>query len=306
MDVHDIRYLHDDSLPEDDDLGGEFVLPKFITKKNLLSAGVIGILIISIVVVTLNISNRTTTQSSAHIGTVPSISPEPTGTQIVVKGEITCLSSKELSKDECNMAIKTTDGKTYSLQNVLYDDVSSGTLAPGASVSLRGTLSSSGSLTDKNNLYITKVDSNASLVSQPTQVPSSPSPIPSPTLTPTMIPTPTPIPHYIDSTPQPGVSYLTIEYIKNHGSELNGSHVNVGAYLVGGYIGEDACINLGICNQSQFFLSDTNNPNRDIADDMLMTGSAAEKEEDYTTGQNYYHEVIVVFTDSGTYLEKVY
>jgi hypothetical protein len=88
--------------------------------------------------------------------------------------------------------------------------------------------------------------------------------------------------------------------------ELNNTQVNVGAYLVGGYIGTDACTTFGICNQSQFYLSDTNNPNRDIALDMLMTGNATEKEEDYTTGQSYYHGVTVVLTESDIHLEKVY
>ncbi|MDP3941018.1 MAG: hypothetical protein Q8Q49_01775 [bacterium] len=315
MDVHDIRYLHDDSVSEDDELGDDFSVPKIFTKKNIIGLFVIGTLITSIGLVTANISKETTTTSSAKTNGINVPTPVPTVMQVKVEGTVKCLASTPPVKNECIVALESPDGKTYLLQNVQYLDVVNGTLVSGNKVVAQGIITQG---TDGETLYVTSVGSTNPQTPTPgtssssTKTNSVPTPTATITLTPTLTTTPTvtltptPIPHFVDSTPQPGVSYVTIQYIRDHAAELNGTQVNVGAYLVGGYIGEDGCLTVGICTYSDFFLADSNDPNRDYALDMQMIGSASEKEEDYTTGQSYYHKVTVVVVNSDVSLEKVY
>jgi hypothetical protein len=122
----------------------------------------------------------------------------------------------------------------------------------------------------------------------------------------TIEPTPTEIPHHKDSTPQAGINYVTIAYIRENAANLVNTNVHVGAYLVGGLMGVDACKSAGVCTHSIFNLADTNDLEKDPSSYMQMWGKTDEKEEDYTIGQNYYHEVTVRIDNGIVRLDKVY
>ncbi|MBI2442797.1 MAG: hypothetical protein HYV40_02725 [Candidatus Levybacteria bacterium] len=317
MDVHDIRYLHNESVSEEG-IDADLNSPNLFTKRNIIGGAAIGFLAIAIGLVSFAITKQTSTTSSAqNIQADVTISPEPTKVEVGIKGTIICLPTKTQSSiDECTLALKGVDGKIYILQNVQYADVARGTLVPGNEVNIRGVTTG---IDVEASLYIISVSSNApgstsptalsiedSTLSPPTPSPSSPQHAPTVTPTHTPTPTPTPIPHFLDSTPQPGVSYVSVQYIRDHAQELAGTQVDVGAYLVGGYIGSDGCSIFGICGYSIFYLADTNDPNRDLNEDIVMTGDVSEKEEDYTTGQNYYHKVTVIVAGVTVSLAKVY
>lgn len=302
MDVHDIRYLHDDSLPEDDDLGGDFTFPSFLTKRNIVSLGIIGVLVVSIGVVTFNISNRTTTQSSAQSGTDPDILPEPTVMLVEVKGKVICLESESVLENECNIAIKTAQGETYSLENVSYEDVTSGAIVPGKEVTVTGAivqnLSSGGSSNDSTTsssgggssspvtgtIYI---DNPGGGSQQPTAPPSS---TPTPTIT--MTPTPTPLPFSI---PTPSVDYLTVKYIVDNKDLLAEKNVPLGAYIVSTQQPDPDCPQDEDCSRVQFIVNDSVGGGREISyDTLLIANTTSEGEILFTPGQNIYATVTVI------------
>lgn len=298
MELHDIRYLHDDSLPEDDELGGEFVLPKFLTKKNLLSIGVISVLVLSIGVVTFNISNRTTTQSSAQIEDDVDSLPEPTVPLVTVEGTVTCLPSETLQDSECDIAIQTLDGETYSLENVRYEDVASGVIIPGKSVTVTGSIvpvspgssSSSGSGGSAAVTGVLYLDNPGGGSSQPA---SSPTSTPTPTIT--LTPSPTPLPF---SVPTPSVNYLSVKYIVDNKDLLVGKNVPLGAYIVSTQEPDPQCPQGEDCSRVQFIVNDATGSGRNLFyDTLLIANTTSEGEILFTPGQNLYATVTVVVTE---------
>lgn len=304
MDVHDIRYLHDESLPENEELGGDFVLPQFITKKNLISIGIIGALVVSISIVTLNISNRTTTRSSAKIGVESDSSPEPTVVQVAVKGKITCLPSETLQENECDIAIQTPKGETYSLKNVRYEDVISGAIVPGKEVTVTGAIvsspfsgNSSGNSSNggggsssfvTGTLYIANPGGGSS---QQQSLPPTSTPLPTLTLT----PSPTPLPF---SVPVSSVNYLTVKYIVDNKDLLAGQNVPLGAYIVSTQQPDPDCAQGEDCSLVQFIVNDATGTGRDISYDTLLIANTTNEDEIlFTPGQKIYATVTVVVVE---------
>lgn len=300
MDVHDIRYLHDDSLPEDDELGDYFSLPQFLTKKNLISAGIIGVLVLSIGIVTLNISSRTTTQSSAKTDSELDVSPEPTVEKVVVKGKVTCLKSRTLQENECDIAIKTPEGDTYSLENVRYEDVVSGAIVPGKDVTVTGSIvpfassgssfagGSVGSNLVSGTLYLDNPGGGS--LQQSSTPPSS---TPSPTIF--LTPTPTPLPF---SVPTPSVNYLSVKYIVDNKDLLVGQNVPLGAYIVSTQQPDPDCAQGEDCSLVQFIVNDATGTGRDISYDTLLIANTTNEDEIlFTPGQKIYATVTVVVVE---------
>lgn len=301
--MHDIRYLHDDSLPEDDELGGEFILPSFLTKKNILSMGVILVLIASIGFVTFNITSRTTTQSSASgEEAVGDTIPVPTLSEVTVKGKVICLPDETLEENECRIAIKAPDGDVYALENVRYEDVASGALVPGKEASVTGVIvtgvggGSSGSGSGNSGtspsvagtVYITNPDSGSS---QPTSTPAS---TPSPTIT--LTPTPTPLPFSI---PTPAVNYLTVKYVVDNKETLSGKNVPLGAYIVSAQQPDPDCPQGEDCSRVQFIVNDATGSGRNLFyDTLLIANTTSEGEILFTPGQNIYATVTVIVNEN--------
>jgi len=303
MEMHDIRYLHDDSLPEDDELGKEFILPSFLTKKNVASMGVILVLVVSIGMVIVNIADRTTTQSSASGEEAHDIAPEPTLAEVTLKGKISCLEDKTLEESECKIAITTADGEVYALENVQYEDVASGDLVPGKETSVTGVIvsgstssspgsdSGSGSSTSSSSVtgtvYITNPDKG------PGQPSSTPAILPSPTIT--LTPTPTPLPFSI---PTPTVDYLTVKYIVDNKETLSSKNVPLGAYIVSAQQPDPDCPQEEDCSRVQFIVNDATGGNRNLFyDTLLIANTTSEGEILFTTGQNIYATVTVIVVE---------
>lgn len=206
MDVHDIRYLHDESVAEDKELGDSLQVASLFKGKNIIGFSIIVLLTLSIGIVTASFSKQTTTRtrSSAESSRDTAPTQEPTLAQVQIKGTVTCLGgAKGTSKNECDIGVKTNDGKTYSLQNVQYNDVSSGKIVPGKEVTLTGTTAVSGQSTGPSagsspapaagsssstgTFYIAGSGGDLGTVAG---APSS-TPIPTPTITLTPSPSPT-------------------------------------------------------------------------------------------------------------------
>ena len=203
MDVHDIRYLHDESVAEDDELGDSLQITSLFKGRNVIGLSIIGFLIVSIGIVTASLSERTTslTQSSAKFTKDTAPTQEPTLAQVQIKGMVTCLGgTKSVAKNECDIALETNGGKTYSLQNVQYNDISSGKIVPGKEVTLTGTIPLSGQSSAATSNTSSGGTSGSSPLPETFYVaeglgsePAAPSstPIPTPTITLTPLPTPT-------------------------------------------------------------------------------------------------------------------
>jgi hypothetical protein len=203
MDVHDIRYLHDEGIKAEDEVGDDIPGVSLLTKKNLAGFAVIFVLLLSIGLVLSNLSKPVTTKSSAQI---PDETPVPTAPVVSVKGKVTCLSVTPTSSDSCDLGVTSEDGKIYSLENVQFNDVSSGALSPGNVVTVHGSLaapgagggastgsgSGSSSSKDGGTIYLSDPASGGGISGQPTPTASVPQPTSTPTLTPTVTITPTP------------------------------------------------------------------------------------------------------------------
>ena len=306
MELHDIRYLHDESLPEDDELGADFVFPSFVTKKNILSLGVILVLITSIGVVTFNIANRTTTSSTAAgKDDASQEDAQPTPIQVEVKGKVTCLDSEAVPNGECDIAIQTDKGEVYTLENVQYTDVVSGAIVPGKVVTVVGTIvqssaagsassgtggSSSGSSGSSSSVDGTIYIATPGGSSQPT---STPQPTPTPTIT--LTPTPTPLPFSI---PTPAVNYLSVKYIVDNKETLVGKDVPLGAYIVSTQQPDPDCPQGEDCSRVQFIVNDAVGSSRDSSyDTLLLANTTSEGEILFTPGQNIYASVTVVVNE---------
>ncbi|MEN9407539.1 MAG: hypothetical protein RLZZ455_755 [Candidatus Parcubacteria bacterium] len=307
MELHDIRYLHDESLPEDDELGADFVFPSFVTKKNILSLGVILFLITSIGVVTFNLANRTTTTSTAAgTGENQQEVVQPTPKQIEVKGKITCLESETVSDGECEIAIQTDKGEIYTLENVQYADVVSGAIVPGKVATVVGTVVQSsgsgassgtgGSSSGSSGGSSSSVDGTI-YIATPGNGSSQPTSPPQPTATPTitLTPTPTPLPFSI---PTPAVNYLTVKYIVDNKETLVGKDVPLGAYIVSTQQPDPDCPQGEDCSRVQFIVNDAVGSSRDSSyDTLLLANTTSEGEILFTPGQNIYASVTVVVNE---------
>lgn len=297
MDVRDIRYLHDDKILEDDELEDELPSSPIVTRKNIIAFSIIGFLLVSIGLVTANITRQTSTQSSAQSKGSLVPTSEPTVAPVQVEGTVTCLPSREQqSSKECNIAVKTNEGEVYALQNVQYNDVSSGKIVPGKKVSLTGVVIPSGSTGSgqgpqtAGTLYIVNNNSGGGQIDN---APTTSAPSFTPTIA--LSPTPTPLPFSI---PTPSVSYYTVKFIVDNKESLNGKNVPLGAYIVTDQQPDPACPQGEDCSRVQFIVNDAVGSGRDVGyDTLLITNTTNEGEILFTPGQQIFASVTVVVLD---------
>lgn len=296
MDVRDIRYLHDDRILEDDELEDELPGRPVLTRKNIIAFSFIGFLLISIGIVTANITQQTMTRSSAQSDGTQVPPSEPTIAPIQVEGTVECLPSAATQENkECDIAIETREGEVYALQNVQYNDVSSGKIVPGKKVTLTGVFIPAGAtgggegVKTSGTLYIVSNNEGSGGVSTPG--------IDTPTSTPTTVltPTPTPLPF---SVPTPAISYYTVKYIVDNKGSLNGKNVPLGAYIVTDQQPDPDCPQGEDCSRVQFIVNDAAGDGRDESyDTLLITNTTNEGEILFTPGQNIFASVTVVVLD---------
>ncbi len=238
MEIHDLRYLHDESYSDDTPKESGDAGPAWLSHKNIAIFGSIVFMLASTFILIGNINKPTTSESSASAGNADGKPGDTNKQQTItkdtsVKGKVTCIEGTTPQPlTQCELALKTDTGSTYELKNVDYEDIASGVLKPGNTVTLQGTALSSGgsgggagSQTSGNGgsgtFYVTSVVSGGSL-----------------NPTPSLGPTPTPLRY---SVPEAGVPYLTIKYIVDNKFQLSGIFVYVGAVVVSNPVIDDIC-----------------------------------------------------------------
>lgn len=235
--------------------------------------------------------------------TAPTQSPNTGQSQVTVNGKITCVPSNDTAKD-CSVIITDDKNQTYQVVNLTKDDLNSLNIPKDKSTSLQIISVSDGSgsqaviLTDINGNPVVSQNSNSTSSISPTGgIPAvlANKPTSTPAITPTLTPRPTP-------TPAP----TNISQTVNNGESLNGKTVTISGFIVGGAIGHEACIYLGLCDHSEITVNDDASFSRDTKYDTIVIMSAAEKESDYSIGQEIIFSAIVVDANGVVTLEKVY
>lgn len=296
--VHDIRYLHDDKAPHDHEPTKLPDFRKFLKYKRL--GTLLGMLVVfgGVGILIYNISQPQDTRSRA--------SESETGSDVIVRGTVTCVDS---DTDGCDLAIITDEGDTVELEKTTTQNPSS-SLKEGEYVVVKGTVVSDQNVIGLKSTKKITIENLQSLGSAktptPTKTPTASNGNPTPTVNNTPLITPTPTPQELkNNTPESGIEYVTATYVVDNKDTLNGQTVHVRSFLVGGYIGVPGCNFETECNESHFLLNDTNSQGRDTTLDLMVIGGTSDKEGDYAPGQEFFTTGKVYIVDNIAYLEKI-
>jgi len=228
--------------------------------------------------------------------------PLPIPGPITIFGEITsCLPKKgsEQQTLECAIGLKGSDGRHYGLKNLFQHDPEYKFSVEGMRVEVSGTFSPEEMKGPDGNKYdvvgtvnvisIKKVEGNTSVgIVQP----EDPNKIGF-----------APYPDYsLDSIPSTPIS---VKYLVEHRSALDGKTITVRGVVVGILSKEAACPpDRGACGAPMIFLADSAKTDRDKYLDLGIIVS--EEEEGYIINKNAEVKVIVSGSKTGVSLAKVY
>ena len=171
-------------------------------------------------------------------------------------------------------------------------------------------------------------------VEQPTSV-SGPTTLPAPIQSP-KFPTPTPTPTSKGGTgsvnktgtvtiqpedpnkaglaPYPDLSFIllptepvSVKFVVEHRSALNGKTITIRGVVVGTLLGEKACPpDRGMCAQPSIFLADTTGESRNKLYDLRMLVSEEEQESNYLVGKTVVVQVVVDGSKVAVVARKTY
>ncbi len=224
----------------------------------------------------------------------------PVDTPITMEGEIVCLPHRDktgVQTLECAYGFFGIDNRYYGLKNLNQMDLVEGKITTGQQIQISGTLLSEPSNVEEKMYDIAgtiEVESYAQVGTSTVQ-PEDPnktglSPYPDLSIT---------------SLPKESVS---VKFVVEHRSALDGKTVQVRGVVVGTLLGEKACPSSGMsgmCAMPRIYLSDTSAENRDKAYDLTVLVTEDGQEGDYSVGKIIEVQGIVAGSKSGVVIRKV-
>lgn len=270
--------------------------------------GFINIIVIVIVVILAGAGAYFVLNQQAQLTPTPTPTPTwraPASGPITVNGEITCLPKKGTGSQtrECAIGLKDFDGRYYGLKDLFKFDPEYKFSVGGLRVEVSGSFNPEEMKGHDGNKYdvvgtinvisIRKVEgsdeSNTATI-QPGD-PNKDGLAPFPDLP-------------LSSLPQ---QPLSIKFVVEHRSALNGRTILTSGVIVGTLLGEKACPpDRGMCAQPSIFLADTAGENRNKLYDLRVIVGEEEQEKSYPIGKTIGLQVVIDGSKVAVIARKTY